>query len=427
MTSYQRPTGTNDILPDEQPYWRYIFDRIHHVAALYGYQQIETPIFEDTAVFARGVGEGTDIVQKEMYTFEDRGGSSLTLRPEFTAGVVRAYIENGMKVWPQPVKLYSIGPAFRHDRPQANRYRQFWQFNAEAIGEQDPAIDLEIMSLAWDLYTALGITEISFQVNSTGCPKCRPAYIEKLEAFFQQHKDRLGEDDQRRLITNPLRILDTKDESIQDLIESAPKIGDYLCDECREHFDTLLSYLDLQGRPYTVNPRLVRGLDYYTKTVFEVWSSALGGAQSAISGGGRYDGLAEILGGEPAPGVGYAAGIERTISVMEELGVEPPALPAPRVALIYLGDDAKRAGIELVSELRAQDVGAVMFFDDPSMRSQMRSADREEVRYALILGDRELEQEVVAVKDMVSDVPQQTVERDQIISWLKERLNGSRQ
>lgn len=427
MPQYQRPTGTNDILPDEQAYWHYIFDRIHHVAALYGYQQIETPIFEDTAVFARGVGEGTDIVQKEMYTFEDRGGGSLTLRPEFTAGVVRAYVENGMKVWPQPVKLYSIGPAFRHDRPQANRYRQFWQFNAEAIGEQDPAIDLEIMSLAWDLYTALGITEISFQVNSTGCSKCRPTYIEQLAAFFAQHEGRLDENDQRRLASNPLRILDTKDASIQDLIESAPNISDYVCDECREHFDTLLSYLDLQGRPYTINPRLVRGLDYYTKTVFEVWSSALGGAQSAISGGGRYDGLAEVLGGEPTPGVGYAAGIERTISVMQELDVRPPELTSPRVALIYLGDAAKRACIALASELRSRDIGAVMFFDDPSMRSQMRSADREDVRYALILGDRELEQDVVAVKDMVKDVAQQTIERGVIVSWLKEGLNGSRQ
>lgn len=422
---YQRPTGTNDILPDEQPYWRYIFDRIHHVAALYGYQQIEPPMFEDTAVFTHGVGEATDIVQKEMYTFEDRGGNSLTLRPEFTAGVVRAYIENGMRVWPQPVKLYSIGPAFRHDRPQANRYRQFWQFNAEAIGEQDPAVDLEIMSMAWHLYQELGLREISFQVNSTGCPRCRPAYVAKLADFFRQHAHRLGEDDRRRLETNPLRILDTKDERIQELSEAAPRIGDYLCEECRAHFDTLLAYLDLQGRPYTINPRLVRGLDYYTKTVFEVWSSALGGAQSAISGGGRYDGLAEVLGGDPTPGVGYAAGIERLISLMQELGVEPPALPSPQVALVYLGDDAKRAGIQLVPELREQDIRAVMFFGDPSMRSQMRSANREKVQYALILGEAELEQEVVAVKDMLSDAPQQTVSRDVIVPWLKQRLSES--
>ena len=425
MPQYQRPSGTNDILPEEQPYWRFIFDRIHYVAALYGYQQIETPIFEETAVFARGVGESTDIVQKEMYTFEDRGGNSLTLRPEFTAGVVRAYIENGMKVWPQPVKLYSIGPAFRHDRPQANRYRQFWQFNAEAIGEQDPAIDLEIMSLAYRLYQELGLRQISFQVNSTGCPECRPAYVDELADFFRQREHRLGEDDQRRLTMNPLRILDTKDESISDLIEEAPKIRDYLCHECREHFETLLLYLDLQGRPYSINPRLVRGFDYYTKTVFEVWSEALGGAQSAISGGGRYDGLAEVLGGEPTPGVGYAAGIERMMSVIQELGVEPPALPSPRVVLIYLGDNAKQSCIELIAELHAQDIGAVMFFDDPSMRSQMRSADRENARYALILGDRELERGVVAVKDMVADVPQQTVDRDAIVSWLNAQLNGS--
>lgn len=423
---YQRPTGTNDILPDEQRYWRYVFDRIHHVAALYGYEQIEPPIFEDTAVFARGVGAATDIVQKEMYTFEDRGGNSLTLRPEFTAGVVRAYIENGMHVWPQPVKLYSIGPAFRHDRPQANRYRQFWQLNVEAIGEQDPAVDLEIMSLAWQVYQELGLSQISFQVNSTGCPQCRPAYVAQLAEFFRRHEDRLGEDDRRRLATNPLRILDTKDERIEDLVEAAPRIGEYLCDECSEHFSQLLTYLDLQGWPYSINPRLVRGLDYYTKTVFEVWSAALGGAQSALSGGGRYDGLAEILGGDPTPGVGYAAGIERTISLMQEMGVEPPALPAPQVALIYLGDEAKRAIIELVSALRAQGMGAIMFFGDPSLRSQMRSANRAGVRYAVIVGEQELEQGVVAVRDMLRDVPQERVARDSIAEWLGSRLNGGR-
>lgn len=421
---YQRPTGTRDILPDEQRYWRYVFDRIHHVAALYGFRQIETPIFEDTAVFARGVGEGTDIVQKEMYTFQDRGGDSLTLRPEFTAGVVRAYIENGMHVWPQPVKLYSIGPAFRRERPQAHRYRQFWQFNAEAIGEQDPAVDLEIMSLAGQVYHELGVREISFQVNSTGCPRCRPTYVAELAAFFKQHQHRLGADDQRRLATNPLRILDTKDARIQDLIEAAPKIGDYLCEGCRDHFDTLLSYLELQGLSYTVNPRLVRGLDYYTKTVFEVWSSALGGAQSALSGGGRYDGLAEVLGGDPTPGVGYAAGIERMISLMQELGVEPPGLPSPQVAVIYLGSEAKRASLQLVSELRAQGIGTIMFFGDASLRSQMRSADREKVRYALILGEQELEQGVVAVKDMQGNVPQQSVARDAIVGWLSHQLSG---
>jgi histidyl-tRNA synthetase len=425
MTLYQRPTGTNDILPDEQPCWRYVVDRIHHVAALYGYRQIETPIFEATAVFARGVGEATDIVSKEMYSFEDRGGDALTLRPEFTAGVVRAYLQNGMQVWPQPVKLYSIGPVFRRERPQANRYRQLWQFNAEAIGVQDPTVDLEIIAIARHLYQELGITAVSLQMNSTGCPRCRPAYIEKLADFFKQHRNRLGEDDQRRLAMNPLRILDTKDERIGDLIETAPKMGDHLCNECREHFDTLLSYLELQGWSYTINPRLVRGLDYYTKTVFEVWSSALGGAQNALSGGGRYDGLAEILGGDPTPGVGYAAGIERMISVMQELGVEPPALPSPQVALIYLGDDAKRACIELISELRQQDIGAIMFFDDPSMRSQMRSANREAAKFALILGEQELVQGIVAVKDMQADAPQQMVERDAIVPWLGQRLKES--
>ncbi len=423
---YQRPTGTRDILPDEQPYWRYVIDRMHHIAALYGYRQIETPIFEDTAVFTRGVGEGTDIVEKEMYNFRDRGGNPLTLRPEYTAGVVRAYIENGMRVWPQPVKLYSIGPTFRHDRPQAHRYRQFWQFNVEAIGKQDPAVDCEIMSVAWHLYDDLGFRNLSFQVNSTGCPQCKPRYIRQLVEYFSRYEHRLGEDDRRRLRQNPLRILDSKDESISDLIEAGPKIGDYLCAECREHFDTLLSLLDLLGRPYTINPRLVRGLDYYTKTVFEVWADVLGSAQSSLGGGGRYDGLAEVLGGDPTPGVGFATGIERMISVMQELGIEPPPLPVPQVSVIYLGEAAKREAVRLVNELREADIGTVMSFDRPSLRSQMRSADREKVQYAIILGDQELEQDVVAVKDMLGDTPQKTVQRGEIVSWLRQRLDRSK-
>lgn len=422
---YQRPTGTRDILPDEQPYWRFIIDRMHHVAALYGYEQLRTPIFEHTPVFARGVGESTDIVQKEMYTFEDQGGTSLTLRPEYTAGVVRAYLENGMHVWPQPVKLYSIGPVFRHERPQANRYRQIWQFNAEAIGAQDPAVDLEIIGLARHLYMELGITELSFQINSTGCLRCRPGYVAALADYFEQHVERLGDDDRRRLAQNPLRILDTKDERIQDLVAEAPMMHDYLCEECREHFANLRIYLDRLGWSYQVNPRLVRGLDYYTKTVFEVWSSILGGAQSALSGGGRYDGLVELLGGEPTPGVGYAAGIDRMVTAMQELSVEPPNLRAPRVAVIYLGEPAKLSAIELVSELRSSDIGAVMFFDDPSMRSQMRSANREDVVYSVILGERELEQGVAAVKDMARDVPQEMVDRGALTAWLEARLRES--
>ncbi len=422
---YRRPTGTRDILPDEQPYWRHLTERMHHIAALYGYRQIEVPIFEDMAVFARGVGAGTDIVEKEMYSFKDRGGNWLALRPEFTAGVVRAYIENGMRVWPQPVKLYSIGPLFRHDRPQAHRYRQFWQFNVEAIGVQDPAVDCEIMSLTRHLFDDLGIRNLSFQVNSTGCPQCKPKYIEALVAYFSRYEDRLGEDDRRRLRQNPLRILDTKDRAIDDLIEAAPKIGDYLCDECREHFDTLLGYLDLLGHSYTVNPRLVRGLDYYTKTVFEVWAEVLGSAQSAVGGGGRYDGLAEVLGGPPTPGVGVALGIERIISTMQALGIEPPPLPKPQVAVIHLGDAAKREALRLLQALREADIGAVMSFDRSSLRSQMRAADRAAVRYALILGEQELEQGVVAVKDMREDNPQVAVGREEVVAWLHQHLNGS--
>ncbi|HHH42393.1 MAG TPA: histidine--tRNA ligase, partial [Chloroflexi bacterium] len=320
MPRFQRPTGTQDILPEEQPYWEHVRSHAVRLARQAGFERIDVPIFEATDLFARGIGTATDVVEKEMYTFEDKGGNSLTLRPEFTAGVVRAYIEHGMHVRPQPVKLYSLGPVFRYDRPQAGRYRQFHQLNLEILGTQDPAADLEIMLLVWELYAGLGFQGLSFQLNSTGCPRCRPGYVEVLKAYYQKHIDEICDDCRRRLQTNPLRVLDCKAEQCQPVIAAAPPIGDHLCDECADHFATLREYLDLLDRPYILNHRLVRGLDYYTKTVFEVWAAGIG-AQAAVCGGGRYDGLAEILGGPPTPGVGVAAGIERIVLVMKAQGV----------------------------------------------------------------------------------------------------------
>lgn len=421
MPSYQRPPGTLDILPEEQPYWNRLRTHTKHLAEQAGFERLDTPIFEATEVFARGIGEGTDVVDKEMYTFKDKGGRELTLRPEFTAGVVRAYIENGLHVEVKPQKLYSIGPTFRYDRPQAGRYRQFTQFNAEILGEQDPAADLEIMTLVWDIYAGLGFPDLEFQLNSTGCPRCRPEYVEALKSYYEEQAEETCEDCRRRLERSPLRVLDCKAEQCQPIIEEAPRIVDYLCDECREHFASLREYLDLLDRRYVLNHRLVRGLDYYTKTVFEVWASGIG-AQSALCGGGRYDGLAELLGGPETPGVGVAIGLERIVIMMKELGVEPPAPQTPEIFLAYLGDTPRKRSLELMDELRRAGVGVYLAMGrGRGLRSQLREADKRAVRYTVILGENELKGGKATVRDMKSG-DQLDVDLNLLVTWLKERV-----
>jgi histidyl-tRNA synthetase len=421
MPSYQRPPGTLDTLPEEQPYWSRLRNHTKHLAELAGFERIDTPIFEATEVFARGIGEGTDVVDKEMYTFTDKGGRDLTLRPEFTAGVVRAYIENGLHVEVTPQKLYSIGPTFRYDRPQAGRYRQFTQFNAEILGEQDPAADLEIMTLVWDMYAGLGFPDLEFQLNSTGCPRCRPAYVEALREYYEEHAEGTCDDCQRRLERSPLRVLDCKEDACQPIIEDAPRIIDYLCDECREHFASLRRYLDLLDRQYVLNHRLVRGLDYYTKTVFEVWASGIG-AQSALCGGGRYDGLAELLGGPETPGVGVAVGLERIVIMLKELGIEPSPPPRPQIFLAYLGQRPREKSLVLMDELRRADVGVFLAMGkDRGLRSQLREADKRGVRYTLILGENELDSGMATVRNMKSG-DQTDVDLNLLVRWLKERV-----
>jgi len=421
MPSYQRPPGTLDILPEEQPYWTRLRNHAKHLAELAGFERLDVPVFEATEVFARGIGEGTDVVDKEMYSFTDKGGRDLTLRPEFTAGVVRAYIENGLHVEVQPQKLYSIGPTFRYDRPQAGRYRQFTQFNAEILGEQDPAADLEIMTLVWDLYAGLGIPDLEFQLNSTGCPRCRPKYVEALKDYYHGHDDEMCEDCRRRLERSTLRVLDCKAAQCQPIIENAPRIIDYLCDECRDHFASLREYLSLLDRRYVLNHRLVRGLDYYTKTVFEVWASGIG-AQSALCGGGRYDGLAELLGGPETPGVGVAIGLERIVMTMKELEVQPPAPRTPKIYLAYLGEEPRQVSLTLMDELHRADVGVYLAMGrDRGLRSQLREADKRAVRYTVILGGNELESGKATVRDMISG-DQVDVDLNLLITWLKERV-----
>lgn len=403
---YQSIKGTRDVLPEEQPYWRFITSRIDHLCTLYGYQRIDTPIFEQTALFIRGVGETTDIVEKEMYTFTDRSGASLTLRPEFTASVLRAYIENGFQGSPKPVKFYSVGPIFRHERPQAGRFRQHTQFNAEALGVEDPAIDVEVMSLAWQLYMDLGFKDLSFQLNSTGCQKCRPGYLTNLTAYYQARTDVICDDCKRRLQVNPLRLLDCKVESCQPVIEHAPHIGEQLCEECSVHFGKLIDYLDLLQRPYKINHRLVRGLDYYTKTVFEVWAQGIG-AQNAMCGGGRYDGLIEQLGGQPTPGIGFGSGIERIILSMQEQKLPVPALPKPLILIACQGEKARASALRLVFDLRKEDLNAQFAFGERSLKAQLRDANRLGVSFVGIIAEEEIMNDVITLKNMQSGAQQQ--------------------
>ena len=420
MPKYAVPRGTQDVLPSDRPYWRYVVERAQHIAQLYGFEQIEVPMFESTGLFIRGVGEGTDIVDKEMYSFEDKGGTELTLRPEFTAGIVRAYIQHGMHTLPQPVKVYAIGPIFRYERPQAGRFRQHTQFDIEAFGESDPALDAEIMEVARHLVADLGFGGLSFQINSTGCPKCRPHYIALLADYYHKHEDEICEDCERRLTRNPLRVLDCKSTGCQPVIAGAPHIVDYLCDECAVHFERLQHYLQVLGRIFAINHRLVRGLDYYTKTVFEVWAQDIG-AQSAVFGGGRYDGLAELLGGPPTPGIGFGSGIERIILAMKAQGVQVPALPKPEVLIATLGSEAKSIGVKLLSDLRTADVGATIAFGDRSLRSQLREAGKQAARYVVIVGEDEVREARATVRDM-SSRDQQSMPTSDLIDWLKEKL-----
>ncbi len=417
---YQAPRGTQDILPADRPYWRYVTEQMHAIAALFGFQQIDPPIFEETGLFVRGVGEGTDIVDKEMYSFQDKGGAEITLRPEFTAGFMRAYIEHGMHVLPQPVKLYAIGPIFRYERPQAGRFRQHHQFNVEVLGEMDPAVDLEVMSVAWTLLTRLGYRGLHFQLNSTGCPQCRPAYRKALVEYFAAYEARLNDVDRRRLAINPLRLLDSKEEAAQALLNTAPHSADYLCAECHTHLATLRSYLDALNMPHTINFRLVRGLDYYTKTVFEVWAEGIG-AQAAVCGGGRYDGLIQALGGPPTPGIGFGMGIERVIASLKAQGLTPPALPAPRVQVSPLGEAARLPALRLTTELRQHGIGALLAFGGRSLKAQLKSADKAGVAYTLILGDNELAQGIIVARDMATS-QQETIALDGVMDWVRARV-----
>lgn len=419
MSGIQAVKGTRDILPDELPAWRRVENAAHGVCARYGYREIRTPMFEVTEVFARGIGAETDIVAKEMYTFTDPGGESLTLRPEATAGIVRAVIEHNLVNEDPALKVYALGPMFRRERPQKGRYRQFHQFDVEAFGTTAPAMDVEIIELALRYLQACGLQDHEVVLNSVGDSRCRPAYVEDLRKALRANLGRLGPDSQRRTETNPLRVLDSKAPEEQELIASLPKIADALCPECGDHFAEVRRQLDRAGIRYRLEPRLVRGLDYYVKTTFEITSGALG-AQNSVLGGGRYDGLVKQLGGPDVSGIGFALGLERLVMIL-------PGSPAPTARceafLAPLTPGALDAALKLQRELRDAGVPAQMNYDGRGLKSQMKLADKLGARYALLLGDDELAQGVWTVRDMAGSA-QEAVPAERVLDHLREKLRN---
>ena len=414
---YQAPRGTSDILPQEQAYWRYLEQKAVNICRLYGYQRIDTPVFEDTSLFVRTTGEYTDIVQKEMYTFNDQGGNRLTLKPEGTAPICRAYIQHGFHNLPQPVKLYYFSPIFRYDRPQAGRYRQHHQFGCEAIGDDDPALDAEIIGVAWRLYRSMNLGSLSLQLNSIGCKECRLGYLKALVDHYSSHIKELCSDCKVRLTNNPMRLLDCKKPSCQPIAQSAPGNSEYLCSDCAEHFAKVRKYLALLEIPFEVSHRLVRGFDYYSRTVFEVQPEA-GGSQSSLGGGGRYDGLIEALGGKPTPAVGFATGIERIMLNLKNQDIAVPSLAGAQVFIAHVGEEARGEAMKLAFRLRLADIGVVEAIGSKSLKAQLRQANSLAVRHTVIIGDRETETGTVILRDMTT-AQQATIPLDQLQKTLQ--------
>ena len=416
-----RPRGTNDFLPADTAKWQKIEDMLRTLCKEYGFGELRTPMFEETELFSRGVGATTDIVQKEMYTFCDHGGRSITLRPENTASACRAYLENKLYGQVQPVKLYYMGPMFRYEKPQAGRFRQFHQFGLECLGSAAPAADAEIIAFAWEFYNRLGIRNLELKLNSVGCPNCRPGYKKALQDYFRPHFAELCPSCQDRFERNPLRILDCKSEICQRIGADAPLIGEHLCPECSGHFAQVQQLLQAAGIPFTLEPRLVRGLDYYTKTAFEIQVTAIG-AQSAVCGGGRYDGLIEELGGEPTPAVGFALGMERAFVALKAQGDDFTADDKLDVYVISpANSQLKTAAFVLTTKLRSAGIKAEMELGEKSFKAQMKAADRLKAKYAVIFGESEYADGMAALKDMEQG-NQESIPIDNIDSIIKNNL-----
>ena len=411
------PRGTKDILPGAVNGWRYVESVLRDVCREFNYQEIRTPIFEHTELFQRGIGDGTDVVDKEMYTFNDRSGRSITLRPENTAAVVRSFVENKLYAEPMPLKVFYIGPMFRYDRPQAGRMRQFHQFGVEAMGSPSPVVDAETILLAITVLKRLGLKDLKLKINSVGCPKCRPQHRTLLQDYFRPHLKELCEDCQSRFDRSPLRILGCKVDHDKPFMAGAPKITDSLCEECHDHFEMVKKLLDEAGVDYEVDSTLVRGLDYYTKTAYEVQYSPLG-AQSAVGGGGRYDGLVEELGGPSTPGVGFAMGLERIILALEKQGLLKSEKEAIDVFAVVPDEGGTADAFKAVMTLREAGYSCDMNQIGRSMKAQMKQADRTGARFALIFGEEERSRGAVTVRNM-ADSSQEEIKRSEIVSYMK--------
>jgi len=413
--SIQKPKGTQDLLPGTVETWQFIEDTAREVCRRFHYKEIRTPIFEHTELFQRGVGETTDIVEKEMYTFLDKGKRSISLRPEGTAGVVRAYVENKLYAEPEVTKLYYTGPMFRYEQPQAGRYRQFHQFGIEAFGSVDPSIDAEVIALGYTIYQELGLKGVRVEINSVGNPASRAAYRESLLNFLNPMREELCKDCQSRMDKNPLRVLDCKVD--QHRFAGVPELLDYLDEECKTHFADVKGYLEDMGIPYTVNPRLVRGLDYYTHTAFEYKAEGIG-AIDTVGGGGRYNGLVGQIGGQDQPGIGFGLGLERIVLILEAQGVEIPKKDTLQVYLVGMGEPAEREVAKLLYGLRLAGVTAEKDYLGRKMKAQMKSADRFQARYVAILGDDELAAGEISVKRMETGEQTKVALKD-FVDWMQ--------
>ncbi len=423
--------GMKDILPVDWPWWNLVTQKVIDVARDFGFERIETPILEENTTFVRSVGKDTDIVEKELFNFTDRGGDMVAMRPEGTAGVVRAYLEHGMLTMPQPVKLFYIGPMFRYDRPQSGRYRQFWQFGFEIIGDGHPVVDAELIAIGATVYQELGVP-VRVQVNSVGDAPSRAAYIKVLTEYFKPRRNRLCEDCKKRLQKNPLRILDCKVADCQLLAQDVPPFLDHLSEPAREHFVKVLEHLDDMEVAYDLNPRIVRGLDYYTHTAFEYTIADDVGVekqQSAVGGGGRYDGLVELFGGRPTPAIGFAGGLERTVMQLKARGIQPPTPIRPDVFLAQLGDAARRKAIKLFRELRSLGIRTAATFSKTSIKGQLEAANRMRAPFTLILGQKEMVDNTILVRDMESGI-QEVVDFNKAVAEVQKRVqkaNGEKQ
>ena len=420
----QNLTGMRDILPEDQVYLKKINKAVESITNYYSFKRIDTPILEQAEVFAKGTGATTDIVEKEMYTFRTKGGDMVALRPEFTSGIVRSYIEHGMYNLPQPVKLWTMGPCFRHERPQAGRYRQLLQFDIEALGDTSPSIDGQIIQMCYDILKDLSFKNINIEVNSIGDQECRPYFKKTLTTYFRSKKSSLCNDCQRRLKENPLRILDCKEEKCQRVKSGAPQIIDHLCEACHAHFKQVLEFLDELELPYTLNPYLVRGFDYYTKTVFEIIEkSEAGEAQGSLVGGGRYDGLVKLLGGRSTPAFGAAGGVDRMLNVMKtkELKVDKNK-EETEIFLAQLGQFAKKRSLKLFEEFRTAKIPVAESFSKDSLRTQLKTADKMGIRWVLIFGQKEALENFITLRDMKTGV-QTEIKLDKVVGEMKEKVS----